>query len=146
MAVKSQAKFHERNPLACSAYSAAYRVRSPDARKKTCASYQARNPDKGRESARKWAAANKPKLAAKAAARRSMKVLSTPAWADQGAMALVYEEAARRSVAEGIEYHVDHCVPLKSKLVCGLHCDANLQVLRGKDNLSKCNRHWPDMP
>jgi hypothetical protein len=44
-----------------------------------------------------------------------------------------------------VEYHVDHIVPLTSDLVCGLHCEANLQIAVGKDNIAKNNRWWPDM-
>ena len=35
---------------------------------------------------------------------------------------------------------VDHVVPLQSKFVCGLHCEANLQVITKSKNASKCNR------
>lgn len=44
-------------------------------------------------------------------------------------------------------------MPLKNCVVCGeefkargLHCEDNLQILPALDNLSKGNRHWPDMP
>jgi len=41
---------------------------------------------------------------------------------------------------------VDHIVPLKSSTVCGLHTQANLQILPSVDNSRKGNHWWPDMP
>jgi hypothetical protein len=35
---------------------------------------------------------------------------------------------------------------LRSELVCGLHCEANLQIISAFDNQSKRNYRWPDMP
>lgn len=72
--------------------------------------------------------------------------MATPSWSDEAEILKVYEMAQRISRETGVEHHVDHIVPLKSKLVCGLHCEANLQVLPGRDNLAKLNRFWPDMP
>jgi hypothetical protein len=71
---------------------------------------------------------------------------ATPTWANNDIISSMYHLAAIYSEALGEKFHVDHIVPLQSKLVCGLHVEHNLQIIPAKDNLSKHNRHWPDMP
>jgi hypothetical protein len=56
------------------------------------------------------------------------------------AIRCLYEEARRCGV------HVDHIVPLQSEIVCGLHGEANLQLLTETENKVKSNKLWPDMP
>ncbi len=41
---------------------------------------------------------------------------------------------------------VDHIVPLKSDLVCGLHVPWNLQAICRQDHNKKGNLWWPDSP
>jgi hypothetical protein len=79
------------------------------------------------------------------AKRKASKLQATPAWVDFKAIKGMYQLAAifRRT---GIDMHVDHIVPLRSKLVSGLHSEANLQLMPAIDNMSKGNRYWPDMP
>jgi len=46
-----------------------------------------------------------------------------------------------RNTVTGIDWHVDHIVPLKGKNVCGLHIWSNLQVIPKILNLQKGNSH-----
>lgn len=69
-----------------------------------------------------------------------------PAWADLTSIKRIYRAAREMTLKYGVFYTVDHIVPLKSKVVCGLHCEANLQILTKSDNSKKFNYCWPDMP
>lgn len=72
--------------------------------------------------------------------RRAAEKRATPPWANKKAMLAIYAEAARLTREIGIPHHVDHVYPLQSDLVCGLHCEANLQILTALDNNRKKNR------
>lgn len=94
----------------------------------------------------KWSRANSQKCVARVARRKAEMLLATPKWADVEKIMSVYAEAARLTRETGIVHHVDHIVPMKSKIVCGLHWEENLRVLTRSENCSKNNRYWPDMP
>lgn len=83
-------------------------------------------------------AANK---ARKAAQRKAM-----PLWADKSQIAVVYQKSKELSKAFGVDFEVDHVVPLRGKTVCGLHVHANLQLLASDLNHKKRHYEWPDMP
>lgn len=90
-----------------------------------------------------WASCNKHRINALIARRRAAKRSASPKWADQNAIRVVYEAAARMTVSTGIRHEVDHIYPLQSDLVCGLHCEANLRVITKTANLRKFN-HLPE--
>lgn len=64
-------------------------------------------------------------------------------WADQTKIYSFYWLRAAKSEVYGIEYHVDHIVPLNNPLVCGLHNEFNLQVIPASENRSKGNSFIP---
>lgn len=96
-------------------------------------------------------------LRAQGRQRAAAQLRATPRWADPKKIAAIYAEAYRLTKECGEPYHVDHIVPLQGpvakygpfcgeRIVYGFHCEDNLRVVRGVENLSKGNRYWPDMP
>ncbi len=63
-----------------------------------------------------------------------------PKWADLDKIKLLYIEAALISERTGVLMHVDHIVPLGSKVVTGLHCMDNLRIVTKRENISKGNK------
>jgi hypothetical protein len=104
------------------------------------------NKEKGRERYRDWAKKNRAKLAAKAGLRRALQDRATPAWVDKLALEKIYEDCQALTKATGVLYHVDHIVPLKNFLVCGLHVPWNLQLLTASENSRKRNLFNPELP
>lgn len=105
-----------------------------------------RNPDKYRRYKSKWVAENIEHLRLKVQLRRRRYRAATPAWANKDAIKAIYKLAAELTRSTGVRHEVDHIVPLTSAIVCGLHCEANLQVLPELENKRKNNLVWPDMP
>lgn len=100
--------------------------------KKTRHQYYLDNTESILERNNRWKRNNKPKRASDAAKRRAIKKQAIPIWADLKAI-----EAMYLSCPKG--YHVDHIIPLVSKVICGLHVENNLQHLSASENMSKHN-------
>jgi len=91
-----------------------------------------------------WRKENPEKVNAIISRRRAAKLNATPAWANKERIAMFYQVALKLTDETGIRHEVDHIVPLRSKIVCGLHWEGNLQVLTKTENARKSNRTWPD--
>jgi hypothetical protein len=84
----------------------------------------------------------KDKANAKTSARRAARQRALPQWVDERdkqEILWLYTWARVMSRFTGIPHEVDHIVPLKHPLVCGLHVPANLQVITETANRLKHN-------
>lgn len=64
--------------------------------------------------------------------RRALKLNATPKWANLDKIYEIYLKCPQG-------YEVDHVIPLKNDIVCGLHVEANLQYLPREKNRQKSN-------
>jgi hypothetical protein len=98
------------------------------------------NPDKMNACRKAWTVENAHIGMERVRRRQAAKLQATPPWASKQAMQEFYRAARELTKATGTPHEVDHIVPLISPVVCGLHCEANLQVLPRRANRSKSNR------
>lgn len=126
-------KYRERHPDRIAAYAEATREQKNAYHKR----WYALNLEDKRAKNRQWSKENPGKHGALCAKRRAQELKACPAWADLDAIALMYRIARRVSRQTGIKHEVDHIIPLRGKVVCGLHVETNLQLLTLQANRAK---------
>lgn len=156
---RARHKAREQTPEA-KAYQKAYR-QNPEHRARILARNKARRQtpeDKAKEKARRqtpeyrakqkacqkaWRESphGKAKCAAYYRAREIAKLHRTPSWSETKEIEALYAEAQRLTELTGIQFHVDHIIPLQGELVSGLHVLANLRIVPAYENLSKGNKY-----
>ena len=106
--------------------------------------HYAANPEYNSRRGREWRQANPDKSLEHVRARQTRKQQAMPSWVDRSELKAIYAESRRVSEATGIKHHVDHIVPLKNPLVCGLHVPANLRIIPALENQAKSNNLLPE--
>lgn len=106
------------------------------------------NPEKVREISANYRRKNKHRAAEYASQRRFVARQAEPAWLtdeDKVRMQQFWQLRELKSFVTGVDYEVDHVVPLNGQTVCGLHVPWNLRLIPKSENRSKSNRVWPNM-
>ena len=104
--------------------------------------YNKLNVEKRKATLKKWKQNNQDQVYSNTAKRRAAKLNRTPFWLNDGQlfeMESVYKYCASLR-AIGLDYEVDHIIPLQGKTVSGLHAPWNLQVITASENAAKGNR------
>jgi len=102
--------------------------RSVEERRSARKTWKLKNPELAQASANAW------KRRAREAA---------PKWLSpeqKKHIAAIYLQARALTKRTGVKHVVDHIIPLRSEVVCGLHVPWNLQILTHIENSSKSNR------
>ena len=96
-----------------------------------------------REYRNTWKENNKTQVRADTKARRRKHREATPHWLtrkQKSEIRQLYQIAITMTQTTGEQYVVDHIVPLRSDVVCGLHVPWNLRVITQDQNLKKSNK------
>jgi hypothetical protein len=146
---EKSAKWRETNPEAAKALRAKWHTKNAAKRNAASLTYRAAHLEQQRAASREWSKNNPAKVQTahsrrRAAGKNARRVRDSEF--DRFFIKEIYALAQLRTRATGTKWHVDHIVPLQSRVVSGLHCAANLQLLPQAENYRKGNRVWPDMP
>ena len=68
-----------------------------------------------------------------------LKIFVTPTWANKILIEEIYSEAKNLTKITGVPHEVDHIIPLRGELVCGLHVETNLRIITRDENKAKDN-------
>ena len=107
--------------------------------------HYAETADYQRSRRSEWASNNMGTVLATNARRKQSQRNRTPSWANEQLIAAYYKEAKRLEELTGIQFHVDHIIPLQGELVSGLHVETNLQLLPAHENIGKSNSFDPEL-
>jgi hypothetical protein len=68
-----------------------------------------------------------------------LKNIITPLWANKQVIKNIYSTAKKLTEQTNIKHHVDHIIPVRHPLVCGLHVESNLRIISATENIEKSN-------
>lgn len=122
------------------AYNAAWVAANKEIHRAMSLAWRERNAERVKENSRRYSKENAARRASIQRLRQAQLKQAMPPWANDFFIEEIYRLASLRSKLTGIKWHVDHIIPLRNPLVCGLHCEANLRVVPASVNARKHNK------
>ena len=117
-------------------------IANPEATRKIKKRWVDNNPEKQRAIAKNCRDKRPDHYRAYVSARRKRVKTATPSWVGELESLIIneiYVHSLDLKRTTGIEYHVDHIIPLNGLSVCGLHVPDNLQIIPARLNMEKGN-------
>jgi hypothetical protein len=134
----SRIKYEERNAEKVAEYrnSPEFKQRAVERAK----AFKKSDPEKSRMNSLLWHKRHPAKSAFISKTYQARKRKAVPSWANLERIEALYSLAAMFTSNTGEKWHVDHIIPIKNDLVCGLHVYENLRVVPASVNLQKSNK------
>jgi hypothetical protein len=133
----SQKRYVQNHPERRTQTTSQYRASNRDAIRAYGREYFAKNAVAMKEQGARYKRERPDRRAEWQGKRRAALMNAWPPWINRKDILEFYVEARRMSKQTGIDYSVDHIVPLKNDVVCGLHVPWNLAVITFSDNSKK---------
>ena len=141
---KKKAVYYAKNKERIYAYGKEYYAKNKEVMLEKNAQYREQNKEqlslKDAEAYRK----DEGKYRAQTMNLSASKMNRKPSWLtefDHTYIQCLHQVAAMRSRESGEKWEVDHIIPLRGKLVSGLHVPSNLRVITAKENQQKHNSY-----
>jgi hypothetical protein len=140
---KANAAYHN-NKEVHNARSNDYRRKNMPKIRAIAANYREKNRKKINAYSGEWIKSNRLSSTLHTAKYRAAKLQRTPHWLtefDLLKIKCLYQLAAMRTRESDYTWDVDHIIPLKGRLVSGLHVPDNLRVIPATENKRKLNKY-----
>lgn len=141
--IAKQKAYALENPDKVKANAAKHYQANKDIYKERAEAWVKDNQERRREIASAYATRNPDRLNANVRMRQAKKQKATPKWLtaeDKAEIKEMYSLAHRIARETGIPMHVDHVIPLRGKMVSGLHVPSNMQIIPALSNRNKGNK------
>ena len=140
-------EWQRKNPKKAAANMRRWQERNPGVAAERRKQWYQDNLERHKTTVQAYLAARPGLRAALSSRARAAQLKRTPKWLtpdDFWMMDEIYALAQQRTNLTGVEWHVDHIIPLRGRKVSGLHTPHNLRVVPALLNLQKGNRYAAD--